>query len=121
MPIPLRILRDRSSHRFSSHQPLTRKEQYAREIGKTRPQEKANPAGFRKVSFGAIAKQKRDSRNSYPLPPDPHGGYAAIAARILERSVQVEVLGGALQVDKAELKTLAKHQPPWLMSAFGLL
>jgi len=74
---------------------------------KPRPQEKANPAGFRKVSFGAIAKQKSDSRTTYPLLPDPQGRYAAIAVRILERSVQVEALAGALEVDKADLKTLA--------------
>jgi len=36
---------------------------------KSHPQEKANPAGFRKISFGAIAKQKPDSGTSYPLLP----------------------------------------------------
>ena len=56
---------------------------------KPRPQEKANPAAFRKISFGAIAKQKPDTRTTYPLLPDPQGRYAARAARILERSVQV--------------------------------
>jgi len=65
---------------------------------KPRPQEKAIPAGFRKVNFGAIAKQKPDSRTSYPLLPDPQGRYAAIAVRILERSLQVEALAGALEV-----------------------
>ena len=77
---------------------------------KLRPQEKPNPAtaaGLRKVQFGAIAKPKQDSRSSYPVLPDPQGRYAAIAARIIERSVQVEALAGALDVDKAELKTLA--------------
>ena len=77
---------------------------------KLRPEEKANPAppaGLRKVQFGAIAKPKQDSRSSYPVLPDPQGRYAAIAARIIERSVQVEALAGALDVDKAELKTLA--------------
>src|SRR5213080_1345758 len=59
---------------------------------KLRPQEKASPAtpaaGLRKVQFGAIAKPKQDSRSSYPVLPDPQGRYAAIAARIIERSVQ---------------------------------
>ena len=86
---------------------------------KPRTQEKANPAGFRKVSFGAIARQKPDSRTSYPLLPDPQGRYAAIAARILERSVQVEALTGALEVDKAELKTLAT--PFYFTNASGKL
>jgi hypothetical protein len=86
---------------------------------KPRPQEKANPAGFRKVSFGSITKQKPDTRTTYPLLPDPQGRYAAIAARILERSVQVEALAGALEVDKAELKTLAT--PFYFTNASGKL
>src|SRR6185436_8268388 len=47
------------------------------------------------------------SRANYPLLPDPHGQYAAIAARIIDRAAQVEALVGALDLDKAELKTLA--------------
>jgi hypothetical protein len=86
---------------------------------KPRPQEKANPAAVRKVSFGSIAKQKPDTRTRYPLLPDPQGRYAAIAVRILERSVQVEALAGALEVDKAELKTLAT--PFYLTNATGKL
>jgi len=86
---------------------------------KPRPQEKANPVGVRKVSFGAIAKQKSDSPTSYPLLPDPQGRYAVIAARILERSVEVEALAGALEVDKAELKTLAT--PFYFTNASGKL
>jgi hypothetical protein len=80
---------------------------------------KANLAAFRKVSFGSIAKQKPDTRTAYPLLPDPQGRYAAIAARILERSVQVEALAGALEVDKAELKTLAT--PGYFTNASGKL
>src|SRR5437879_4661819 len=86
---------------------------------KPRPQEKTNSTGFRKVNFGAIAKQKPDSRTTYPILPDPQGRYAAIAARILERSVQVEALAGALEVDKADLKTLAT--PFYFTNASGKL
>jgi hypothetical protein len=71
------------------------------------------------VSFGSIAKQKPDSRTTYPLLPDPQGRYAAIGARILERSIQVEALAGALEVDKAELKTLAT--PFYFTNASGKL
>ena len=69
-----------------------------------------NPAAaqtLRKVQFGAITKKKSDARAAYPVLPDPQGQYAAIAARIIERSSQVETLAGALTLDKAELKTLA--------------
>ena len=86
---------------------------------KLRPQEKANRAAFRKVSFGSIAKQKPDTRTAYPLLPDPQGRYAAIAVRILERSVQFEALAGALEVDKADLKTLAT--PFYFTNASGKL
>jgi hypothetical protein len=64
-------------------------------------------ASLRKVQFGAITKQKPDSRTPYPVLPDPQRQYAAIAARIIERSAQVAALEGALELDKAELKTLA--------------
>lgn len=73
-----------------------------------RPQQTSAPAPvLRKVQFGGIAKKKPDNRASYPLLPDPQGRYAAIAARIIERAAQVEALSGALDLDKAELKTLA--------------
>jgi hypothetical protein len=67
----------------------------------------ATPVSLRKIHFGAIAKQKPDSRTPCPVLPDPQGQYAAMAARIIERSAQVEALAGALELDKAELKTLA--------------
>jgi len=72
-----------------------------------RTQERPAPTpALRKVQFGTILKKKPDSRANYPLLPDPQGQYAAIAARIIERSAQVEALVGALDVDKSELKTL---------------
>jgi len=67
----------------------------------------ATPASLRKIHFGAIPKQKPDSRSPCPVLPDAQGQYAAMAARIIERSGQVEALAGALELDKAELKTLA--------------
>jgi len=75
---------------------------------KLRPQDKPAPTpALRKIQFGAIAKKKPDSRASYPLVPDPQGQYATIAARIIDRSAQLDALSGALDLDKAELKTLA--------------
>jgi len=70
---------------------------------------KPNPAcsELRKVQFGSIAKQKPDAQNKYPFLPDVQGHYATIAARIIERSIQVESLAGSLDIDKAEIKTLA--------------
>ena len=75
---------------------------------KLRSQEMPLPSpGVRKVQFGSIAKKKPYSRANYPLLPDPQGQFAAIAARIIERAAQVEALTGAMDLDKAELKTLA--------------
>jgi len=71
------------------------------------PQAKIVAPTLRKVQFGVIARKKSDNRASYPLLPDPQGRFAAIAARIIERAAQVEALSGGLDVDKAELKTLA--------------
>jgi hypothetical protein len=72
---------------------------------KLRSQERPGPTpALRKIQFGSIAKKKPDSRASYPQLPDPQGQYAAIAARIIDRSAQVEAIVGALDVDKAELK-----------------
>ena len=77
-------------------------------VKQLRPQEKSvPPPALRKVQFGTIAKKKPDSRASYPQLPDPQGQYATIAARIIDRSAQLEAIAGALNVDKAELKTLA--------------
>jgi hypothetical protein len=60
-----------------------------------------------KVSFGAMAKKKEEARTSYPVLPDPNGQLAVMAARIIERTAQIDALDGALSLDKAELKTLA--------------
>ena len=62
---------------------------------------------FHKVSFGAMAKKKEEARTSYPVLPDPNGQLAVMAARIIERTAQIDALDGALALDKAELKTLA--------------
>ena len=65
------------------------------------------PESLRKFSFGTMAKKKEESRISYPVLPDPNGQLAVMAARILERTAQIDALDGALSLDKAELKTLA--------------
>lgn len=70
--------------------------------------QKPDPApALRKISFGTITKKQPEGRATYPVLPDPQGEYAVIAARIIERSAQVEGLSGALDIDKADLKTLA--------------
>src|SRR5258708_8788512 len=65
------------------------------------------PDSLRKLSFGAISRKQEGSKTAYPLLPDPNGQLAIIAARIIERTAQIEALDGALTVDKAELKTFA--------------
>ena len=62
---------------------------------------------LKKVSFGAIAKKKDETKTAYPVLPDPNGQATAIAGRILQRSDEFEALKGALETDKAELKMLA--------------
>jgi hypothetical protein len=54
-----------------------------------------------------MAKKKEEARTSYPVLPDPNGQLAVMAARIIERTAQIDALDGALSLDKAELKTLA--------------
>ena len=70
---------------------------------------KSSPPGalVGKLSFGAITKKKEGARTVYPVLPDPNGQLALMAARIIERSAQIEVLEAACAIDKSELKTLA--------------
>jgi hypothetical protein len=76
---------------------------------KTSRQSKAVPQAdsLRKLSFGAITKQREGARTTYPVLPDPNGQLAIIATRIIERAAQLDAIEGALTIDKAELKTLA--------------
>jgi len=62
---------------------------------------------LRKLRFGAINRKANNAKTAYPVLPDANGQLAIIAARIIERSAQIEALDGALQIDKGELKTLA--------------
>ena len=73
----------------------------------TKQQPPAPAASLRKVTFGGISKKKESATPSHPVLPDANGQLAEIAARILKRHAEVEALAGALDVDKAELKTLA--------------
>jgi len=93
--------------------PITR-EKPSRSVKPTAP-----PDPLRKLSFGTIARKKEDARTSYPVLPDPNGQLAVIAARILQRTEQIEALDGALEIDKAELKTLAT--PFYFTQASGKL
>src|SRR6266851_1350728 len=68
---------------------------------------KPQPDPLRKLSFGAINRKASNARTAYPILPDPNGELAIITARIIERTAQIEVLDGALTIDKSELKTLA--------------
>ncbi len=70
---------------------------------------KSSPPGalVGKLSFGAITKKKEGARTVYPVLPDPNGQLALMAARIIERTAQIEALEGACTLDKSELKTLA--------------
>lgn len=66
----------------------------------------AGTTGLKKVSFGAIATKKDDTKTAYPVFPDADSKAAEIAARIKERTEQFESLKGAIETDKAELKFL---------------
>jgi hypothetical protein len=59
---------------------------------------------LKRVSFGKIAKKDETKATAYPVFPDPNGKAAEIAARIKDRTEQMEALDGAIETDKAELK-----------------
>jgi hypothetical protein len=65
----------------------------------------AKPGGLKRVSFGAIAQKKDETKTAYPVFNNAQA--AQIAVRIIERTEQLEALKGALDTDKAELKILA--------------
>jgi hypothetical protein len=63
----------------------------------------AGKTGLKKVSFGAIATKKDETKTAYPVfPADAKS--QELAARILYRTEIFEALKGALETDKAELK-----------------
>jgi hypothetical protein len=73
--------------------------------GRANPQPK--PAGgVKKVTFGAGIAKKTETKTAYPVMPDTRDS-ATLAARILQRTEELEALAGALETDKAELKMLA--------------
>jgi len=84
----------------------TTKERISGPTKKPSTQEPASNS-VRKVSFGGIAKKTETAKTVYPVLPDENGQLAVIAARIIERTAQIDALDGALSIDKAELKTLA--------------
>jgi hypothetical protein len=67
----------------------------------------SQPEPLRKVSFGCITRKSEGAKASYPVLPDPNGQLSVIAARIIERTDQMEALEGVLRIDKDELKALA--------------
>jgi hypothetical protein len=64
------------------------------------------PQAIKKLSFGKIAVAKADTATTYPVFPDANGQAAIIAARIVERVEQMDVLEGALETDKEELRVM---------------
>jgi hypothetical protein len=60
------------------------------------------PPAIKKLSFGTIANAKADTATAYPVFPDANGQAAIIAARI----EQIDVLEGALETDKKELRVM---------------
>ncbi len=67
------------------------------------------PTGIKKLNLGGIAQKSEKSGKEYPVLPDPDGQIAQLVEAITDHSRQVEALEGALNVEKAELTTLAKQ------------
>ena len=67
-----------------------------------KPQPKTK--GLAKVSFGAIAAKKEETKTAYPVFPDANGECALIAARLIANTDAFDALESSLKVDKAELK-----------------
>jgi hypothetical protein len=63
-------------------------------------------SGLKKVSFGAGLLKKTDTKTAYPVMPAVRDS-AAVVDRIIERTAQLDALTGALETDKAELKSMA--------------
>jgi len=85
--------------------------------------------GLKKVSFGAgIAKKSEDTRTAYPVMPKTRDS-DEVVDRILDRTEQLEALTGALETDKAELKSMAtpcyfsvnhgRHEVPSSIACLG--
>ena len=77
----------------------------------------ASSGPLKKLSFGGIAKKKEDSKTAYPVVPDPNGQLGEIAARIIERTEQLDAITGALETDKKELRCLTT--PFYFQNAHG--
>ena len=96
--------------------------------GRENPQPPPKPGGLRKVSFGAGIAKKTDTKTACPVMP-PVRDSAIIVDRILERTEQLEALTGALETDKAELKSMAlphyfavnhgRHEVPSSIACLG--
>ena len=89
---------------------------------------KSQAQGLRKVSFGAGLLKKTDTKTAYPVMP-PVRDSAEVVDRIIERTAQLDALTGALETDKAELKSMAlphyftvnhgRHEVPSSISCHG--
>ena len=90
---------------------------------------KASAAGtLKKVSFGAGLLKKTDTKTAYPVMPAVRDS-AEVVDRIIERTAQLDALAGALETDKAELKSMAlphyftvnhgRHEVPSSISCHG--
>jgi hypothetical protein len=76
----------------------------------------APKAGLKKLNLGGIAKKKEEGKTAYPLFPDPTKAAAELAARIAERSEQLEALKSSVETDRAELVRV--HVRPWYFTHY---
>ena len=70
----------------------------------------APAAGIKRINLAGIATKSPASKTAkaYPVLPDEDGQVAALVEGILDKSEQLEVLEGSLEIDKGELIALAK-------------
>jgi hypothetical protein len=68
------------------------------------------PVSVKKVSLAGFTTQTPATKSAKadPLLPDPDGQVGELISSILDKSVQVEALQGALELEKAELIAVAK-------------
>lgn len=64
--------------------------------------------GIKKLNLGAIAQKSEKSAKAYPVLPE-NGDVARLVDSIMEHSRQLDALEGSLNVEKAELTSLAKQ------------
>ena len=74
------------------------------------PAKSETKPGIKKLNLGGIAGKKASGKTAYPiLPDDATGSVASLVGGIRSKADQLDALTTSLEIDKAELVSLAKQ------------